>query len=348
MTAIVRRFQNMIPAICAALAMGGLSMTANAADDKYKTFYPEKGDPLVGDYVGRWNDEVDIDPKVAAQVIGLGDDQYRVRVVAKLDMRTPKQLDVVVEANDGVLAIEAGNFYGEIRDGVFQGGRGKKAKFEMKKVVRLSPTLGLSAPPNAEILYDGSGMDAWEEPKNWMEIPDNVMMVTPKGNTLSTKKHYKDVRLHLEFRLSQMPKSRGQGRSNSGLFLSPSYEVQILDSYGLDGVYDECGALYKVAAPFVNATAPPLQWQTYDVIYRAPRFDLQGRLEKNPTMTVSHNGVLIHHETDLGWRTQYREKERMIPHASSAGPIQLQGHGNYVQFRNMWLLDLGVGGEVSE
>lgn len=316
-----------------------------AESDRLAEYYPKTPDPLIGDYVGRWNDEIDIDPKVAAQVIGMGNGKYRVKVVSKLDMRAPIQLDTEGSAKKGVLKIEDGRFFGEIRDGVFKGGRGKRDVFEMKKVVRLSPTLGRKAPANAEVLYDGSGMDAFENPSGWEELPGDVFMVTPKGETLSTKKKYMDVELHLEFRLAHMPKARGQSRSNSGLFFGGEYEVQILDSYGLEGVYDECGALYKVSAPHVNATAPPLQWQTYDVIYRATRHDDAGKLLAHPTMTVKHNGVVIHHETEMRWLTGWKEKDRMLPHPVGPGPISLQGHGNFLQFRNMWLVDLDVGGE---
>lgn len=330
-------------------ALAVFANPASAADkDGYKQYYPEALDPLVGDYVGRWNDEVDIDPKVAAQVIALGDETYRVKVVSKLDMRTPIQLDIEVEAKRGAIQFEDGRFFGEIKDGVFTGGRGKREVFEMKKVVRLSPTIGLAAPANAEILYDGTSFDAFENPTGWEALESGVMMVTPDGEYLSTRKTYRDVMLHIEFRLADMPKSRGQQRSNSGLFFGDEYEVQILDSYGLEGVYDECGALYKVSAPHVNATAPPLQWQTYDVVYRAPHYDAAGTLLAHPTMTVRHNGVVIQNETEMPWLTGWKEKDRMQPHPKEPGHIKLQGHGNYVQFRNMWLVDLGEGGAAPE
>ena len=326
-----------------------VGMSAWAADsDRLAEYYPDTPDPLIGDYIGRWNDEIDIDPEVAAQVIGLGNDKYRVKIVSKLDMRAPIQLDTEARAKKGVLKIEDGRYFGEIRNGVFKGGRGRRDVFEMKKVVRLSPTLGRKAPSNAEVLYDGSGFGAFENSTGWEELPDGVMMVTPKGEYLISKKTYRDVELHLEFRLAHMPKARGQQRSNSGLFFDDEYEVQILDSYGLEGVYDECGALYKVSAPHVNATAPPLQWQTYDVVYRAPRYDNSGKLLKHPAMSVRHNGVVIHNETEMRWLTGWKEKDRLVPHPTEPGHIKLQGHGNFLQFRNMWLVDLGEGGNVIE
>jgi len=137
-----------------------------------------------------------------------------------------------------------------------------------------------------------------------------------------------------------MPSARGQQRGNSGVFFQSTYEVQILDSYGLEGYYNECGALYKVAAPKVNACAPPLQWQTYDIIYRAPRHDANGKLVEFPRMTVRHNGVLIHNDQEMPWRTDWKEEGRLKPAPTEPGNIKMQAHGNYVQFRNIWAVDL--------
>ena len=196
------------------------------------------------------------------------------------------------------------------------------------------------------MLYDGD-FDSFQNPEGWRSLDDGVFMVTPDSDYLVTKDAYRDARVHLEFRLAHMPKARGQQRSNSGLFLGDEYECQILDSYGLEGVYDECGALYKVAAPKVNAAAPPLQWQTYDILYRAPRYDADGKLLANPRMTVIHNGVLIHNDQEMWWLTGWKEVDRKQPHPKDPGRIKLQGHGNYVQFRNFWMVDLGEGGEAS-
>ena len=165
------------------------------------------------------------------------------------------------------------------------------------------------------------------------------MMVTPKAKYIQSKQSFSDIDMHIEFRNSFMPKSRGQQRSNSGVFLQDAYEVQVLDSYGLEGYYDECGALYKVAAPMVNACSPPLQWQTYDIEYRAPRFDGAGNLKENARITVRHNGKLIHNDQELWWITAWTEEERLGPAPRQPGHIQLQSHGNYVQFRNIWVVD---------
>lgn len=315
-----------------------------AARKTVNDLFPENPDPLIGDYIGRWNDEIDIDPKVAAQVIALGGDKYRVKIVSKLDMRAPIQLDTEVRAKKGVIKFEDGRFYGEIKNEKFTGGSGKTDVFKMEKVVRLSPMLGLEAPADAIQMYDGD-FDNFEDSTGWESLENGVFMVTPESDYLSSKEVYRDVRIHLEFRLAHMPRARGQSRSNSGLFMGDEYEVQILDSYGLEGLYNECGALYKVSAPHVNASAPPVQWQTYDVIYRAARHNADGKLIAYPTMNVIHNGVLVHNKTEMKWITGWKENERMEPHPTVPGHVKLQGHGNYVQFRNFWLVDLGEGKE---
>ncbi len=304
--------------------------------------YPTQTDPFVGNWVGRWTGEEDVDPDIAAQVIPLGRDKYRIRITAKLDMRATPKTEVEVARDGDALSFKDGSLYGEIREGLFTGGkgRGERSTFEMKKVEMLSPTLGEKAPEGAVVLFDGSGFDAWQDPTGWELLDDGVMMVTPKGSYLVSKQNFGDAKLHAEFRLPFQPKQRGQARGNSGVFLQDTYEVQVLDSYGLEGYYDECGALYKVSAPRVNACRPPLQWQTYDITYAAPRFDASGKQTAHPRMTVYHNGVLIQKDVEMPWITGWKEKGRLGPAPSEPGPVKLQGHGNYLQFRNIWVLPL--------
>ena len=122
-----------------------------------------------------------------------------------------------------------------------------------------------------------------------------------------------------------------------------AYEVQILDSFGLEGVYNECGSLYKIAAPKVNVCRPPLQWQTYDLTFIGPRFNKKGKMTSPGRMTVHHNGILVHHEVDLPFRTgggpmhNNRHPENHPNHPQS---IKLQEHEQYVEFKNIWVVDL--------
>ncbi|MCH8205026.1 MAG: DUF1080 domain-containing protein [Candidatus Hydrogenedentes bacterium] len=333
---------SVIMCLCATTCLMLCAAVACAAGPE--DVYPDEADPFVGDYKGRWTGDVSVDPDVAAQVIARGRGRYQIRVVSKLDIRCPPVAIVEAEAKRGRISFEVGGTRCEIRDGHIIGkDKDGNVTVEMKKVVRLSPTLGAPAPAGAIVLFDGSNFDAWDGTKGWELLDNGVAMVTPKGGYLQTKQHFTDLELHVEFRNSFMPNARGQERSNSGVFVQDIYEVQVLDSYGLEGYYNECGALYKVAAPQVNACAPPLQWQTYDIEYRAARFDAKGELSENPRITVRHNGVLIHNDQELWWITAWTEEERLKPPPREPGPIKFQGHNNYVQYRNIWLVDLAAG-----
>ena len=310
---------------------------------EFKEAFPEKELPFVGDYVGRWNEIEKINPEVAAQVFAQGGDKYRIRITARLDMRAPIQLDIIAKAKRGKINFKEGDFYGEIsKNGTFTGGRGKEHVFTMEKTKRSSKYMHLRPPEGAEaeVLYDGNGFGAWQDDfEGWVELDKGVMMVTPDGGYLISKNTYTDLTLHVEFRLSHMPKARGQQRSNSGVFISDEYEIQVLDSYGLDGLFNECGAVYKTSAPRVNATFPPLQWQTYDITFINAKYDDAGKLIANPRVTVWHNEVLIHSDEELPWVPGYSAEDRSEAHHREPGHIRLQGHHNFVQYRNVWVRD---------
>ncbi len=163
------------------------------------------------------------------------------------------------------------------------------------------------------------------------------MEVKPRTSSIITKKKFGDVKLHLEFRTPFMPDARGQGRGNSGVYLQGRYEVQILDSYGLEGRDNECGGIYRVGKPRVNMCAPPTQWQTYDITFRAPRFKDNGEKIRGALLTVLHNGVRIQDKAEAA-----KGPTTAAPDDTEKGPggIYLQDHGNRVQFRNIWLVEL--------
>ncbi|MBM3498567.1 MAG: DUF1080 domain-containing protein [Armatimonadetes bacterium] len=173
--------------------------------------------------------------------------------------------------------------------------------------------------------------DRPEQKYQWELVEEDAMEVTPGSGSLITKRTFGDHELHLEFRTPFEPDARGQGRGNSGVYLQGRYEVQVLDSYGLEGRDNECGGMYSVKAPDVNMCAPPLQWQTYDVEFRAERVDAAGNRE-NPRMTVYHNGVLIHDDVEI-----------TVPSTpgglGEAGGLLLQDHGNRLRFRNIWVVE---------
>ena len=162
------------------------------------------------------------------------------------------------------------------------------------------------------------------------------MEVAPRSGGIISKRTFTDHKLHVEFRTPFEPKKRGQGRGNSGVYLQGRYEVQVLDSYGLEGRSNECGGVYGVGAPRVNMCAPPLQWQTYDITFTAPRFDQGGKLLKHARMTVVHNGVLIHDNVEVP-RPTTACWDRNI---TEPGGLHLQDHGNRVRYRNIWAVEV--------
>ncbi|MBI1903021.1 MAG: DUF1080 domain-containing protein [Planctomycetia bacterium] len=194
----------------------------------------------------------------------------------------------------------------------------------LPKVERKSPTLGASPPPGAVVLFDGSAPGDFQGAK---VTSDGLLEV---GGV--TKLAVRDFRLHLEFRTPFLPEARGQARGNSGVYVQRRYEVQILDSFGLDGLNNECGGLYKQRAPAVNMCLPPLSWQTFDIDFRAARYDGARQTEK-ARITVRHNGVVIHDNVELADKTGSG-----MPEGPEPLPILLQNHGNPVHFRNIWLV----------
>ena len=198
----------------------------------------------------------------------------------------------------------------------------------LKKVHRKSPTMGAKPPKGAIVLFDGSAKSA----KNF----DRGELVL--GNLLrhdcESKEKFGDHQLHLEFRTPYMPFARGQGRGNSGMYLQGRYEVQVLDSFGLAGKNNECGGIYSISEPAVNMCLPPLSWQTYDVDFTAAAYDAaNGKKTKNARATIKHNGVVIHDNLELPKGTPGKH-----PEANSPGILYLQGHGNPVVYRNVWVV----------
>jgi len=200
-----------------------------------------------------------------------------------------------------------------------------KAKLQLKRTVRHSPTEGAKAPDGAIVLFDGTTADKFE---SGILLKDKNLL-----SNATTKQGFGDHTLHLELRLSYMPTARGQGRSNSGVYLHDCYEIQVLDSFGLDGADNECGGFYQLRKPDVNMCFPPLTWQTYDVEFTAPKYQ-NGKKTANARVLVKHNGVVIHPEFELSHATPGRKGEGPAPR-----PFYLQGHGNKIEYRNIWVVE---------
>jgi Domain of Unknown Function (DUF1080) len=207
-----------------------------------------------------------------------------------------------------------------------------------------SPAMPASAPSDATVLIGArDDLSAWQmmdgSPATW-KIANGVLQ-TGKG-FLRTKAEFADVQLHVEFATPSEVKGDSQGRGNSGVFLAGVFEIQVLDSYNNPTYPDgQAAAMYGQHPPLVNASRPPGEWQTYDIVFTAPRFTAAGALDHPAVVTVFHNGILVHHATPFWGPTQHRKIDPYTP-ASAKGPLALQDHGNPVRYRNIWLRKLNV------
>ncbi len=202
-----------------------------------------------------------------------------------------------------------------------------------------------NVPSDAIILFDGSNLDSWISTKDtttaaiWTINPDKTMTVKPETGDIQTKKNFGSVQLHLEWSAPDIVQGEGQGRGNSGVFFQNKYEVQILDSYqNRTYANGQATSIYKQHIPLANATKAPDQWQTYDIIFHAPEFDVKGNKTKSGSFTVIHNGVLVQDHIEILGSTEYIGPPKNEAHGK--GPIKLQDHGNLVQYRNIWLREL--------
>jgi hypothetical protein len=198
-------------------------------------------------------------------------------------------------------------------------------------------------PAGAVVLLDGKSLDAWtgrdpKKPATWKLLAGGVVEVAPRTGDIVTKEKFDgSFTLHVEFRVPYMPEAKGQGRGNSGVYVQGRYEVQVLDSYGLDSQDNDCGGIYKVAKPKVNACKAPTVWQSYDIEFTAPVFE-GGKKVKPAHISVTHNGVKIHDNVPI---TVDNTTAGLGGDPAAPGPILLQDHGNPVQYRNVWLLKKG-------
>lgn len=194
-----------------------------------------------------------------------------------------------------------------------------------------------AVPADAIVLFDGKDLSGWTyldgRPADW-KVENGYMEV--RGGNIRSKQEFGDSQIHVEFWLPVMADAQGQGRANSGVYVQGSYEIQVLDSYGLKSTMGDCGGIYGVGAPLVNACRPPGHWQTFDIFYKAPRFDGSGNKTANARMTVLHNGVLIHDNAEVPGPTA-AGIERDV---TKPGPLMLQDHGNPVRYRNVWVRPL--------
>jgi len=206
-------------------------------------------------------------------------------------------------------------------------------------------------PEGAIVLFDGTDFAQWKHPADskagrpateeikW-KIVDDAMEIMPRTGSIITKQNFHDFKLHVEFMIPERaPDDTRRFFGNSGVYIQGRYEVQILDSYGVELELQDCGAIYKTRVPDKNVCKKPGQWQSYDITFRAPRFEGRGKNAKkieNARVTVLQNGVMIHNDVEIPDKTGSGWAEGPEP-----GPILLQEHGHKVQFRNIWIIPLG-------
>jgi hypothetical protein len=196
-----------------------------------------------------------------------------------------------------------------------------------------------SPPEGAIVLFDGKNLDAWtkqdgKSPAHWKLVDGGAMQVEKGGNIFTKEKFGDAFKLHVEFRVPFEPNNKGQGRGNSGVYVQGRYEIQVLDSYGLESKNNDCGAIYEVAAPLRNACKAPTIWQSYDIEFHAPKFE-NGKKTEPTRMTVHQNGVLIHDNVKV---PVDNTRAGAGGDPRKPGPIMLQDHGNPVQYRNIWMV----------
>lgn len=201
-------------------------------------------------------------------------------------------------------------------------------------------------PSDAIVLFDGSSLAAWESVKGgdapWI-VKDGIAHVVPKSGNIRTRQGFGDVQLHIEFRCPAVVEGKGQGRGNSGIFLMGLYEVQVMDSYeNPTYVNGQLGSVYKQYPPLVNPARPPGVWQSYDIVFVAPRFDSDGSVAKPARFTIFLNGVLVQHDVEVKGPTVWRGQPKYQAHAGKL-PLELQEHdGDLVAYRNIWIRELNL------
>jgi len=332
------RFTRALGFLAAILGLGQLLVAFAWADEPEGPVYTTRAEAdadyaFQGEYRGwqRANPSWRSSESVALQVVALGEGRFDVMKyyggLPGSGWRKPDKFTMTGVRNADRVALTGSQFQGEIIGSTLRLFRpdGHLAG-QLTRVERVSPTMGAKPPQEAIVLFDGHDLSHWKDAQ-----------LTPEGLLQAgteTVQEFGDFRLHGEFMLPYKPLARGQARGNSGFYLQGRYEVQVLDSFGLEGIENECGSLYKTKRPDTNLCLPPLQWQTYDIDFINARFDAQGQKTSNMRISVWHNGVVIHNSAPIPHKTGAGKPEGPLPL-----PIKLQDHGNPVVYRNIWLID---------
>jgi hypothetical protein len=323
----------MKPVVLSIVPLLLLLATSIQADDGEAIFDPSKtGDDynVQGEYSGTLTSDGE-SRKFGLQVIALGDHKfdgvaYHGGLPGDGWKRGDKSLKASGETEAGVTRLTGDNGYAVITDSEAEIYTLDDEKLgTLKKVERKSKTLGMKPPKDASVLFDGKSSTHFQ---NGKIVLDKLLLAD-----CESKEKLGDHKLHLEFRTPFKSTARGQARGNSGVYIQGRYELQVLDSFGLAGENNECGGIYSISKPKVNACFPPLTWQTYDIDFTAAKYDSDGKKIENARTTIRQNGILIHDDLELPNHTPGKHAE-----ADSPQSLYLQGHGNPVVYRNIWVV----------
>lgn len=306
---------------------------APAKKAENKTYLTVEDSPVDFKIQGEYGEAEAGKAKFGVQVIALANDDFRAVILpgglpgAGWDGNKKDKVEINAKRADGKVVFDGKGFNAVITDGssITLKPEGGDA-ITLNKIERKSPTLGEKAPDGAKVLYGGP-----EDVHKWNNGHVDARGLLASGAT--TKDKFQNYTIHVEFLLPFKPAGRGQDRANSGVYMQNRYEVQVLDSFGLKGENNECGGIYSKTAPSVNMCYPPLQWQTYDIDFQAVKYD-GGKKTANAVISVKQNGVLIQDKVEIAGPTGGGK-----PETPEGGEIQLQGHGNPVFYRNVWIVE---------
>ena len=307
------------------------SLTLSAKDKhKFWTTYEsaKKEDPdfsIQGEY--KSSDEK-IAKTIAAQVVALGAGKFDVYILegglpGEGWEKSKQRIKISGQLKNGIVTFSGKGITAEIKNSkitVTNNG----VSHVLSRIERQSPTLGKKAPKGAIVLFDGINTDSWEKG----QMKDGLLL----HGTMSKEKFY-SYHLHAEFLTPYRPFSRGQGRGNSGIYHQARYETQVLDSFALEGRWNETGGIYSISAPRLNMCFPPLTWQTYDIDLTTAVYK-DGKKVKNARITVKLNGVVVQENIELTHSTTSSK----LKEGPEPGPIYLQNHGNPVFYKNIWII----------
>ncbi len=326
-------------AVCCIASLVAIAPSVNAADGQpvmALTSIPEN-DPvydLLGEFVGPIEVGENKYEPLALQIRPVGGDnfeaiQYRGGLPGQKTHK-PEPIKLIGLRSGEFVVLSGGPWAIFVeKDHCLLVNREGKQVGRLERVERQSPTLGAQPPKDAIVLFDGTNTDQFTVAQM---TADGLLM---QGADL--KPMFQDFNLHVEFRLPYMPEATGQARGNSGLYLQSRYELQVLDSFAEEPTFNGIGSLYRTRAPDTNMCLPPLQWQTYDVAFTAPRWASDGTKVRNTHITAWLNGVKVQDNVELPNKTGAGKEEE-----PTLLPIKFQNHKDPVRFRNIWIIDRGL------